>query len=508
MLSRVFTASLTGIDAELVAVETDICSGLPAFNTVGLPSAIIREAKDRIRSALIHSGFDFPMKRVVINLSPASERKEGSHFDLPMAVGILISCEIVAEHDAVTTGFIGELSLDGTLVSVSGVLPLVMGMKTAGIRRIVVPYENGEEAAVVNDIAVCPIHSLTELVECMNGKRDYPVHNGALYAKKNMCETLDFAEVRGQESVKRAVTVSAAGGHGLFMLGVPGAGKSMIAKRIPTVLPPLTYDEILEVTKIYSVAGYPDEEKGLITRRPFRSPHHSITPTALLGGGAIPKPGEISLAHRGVLFLDELPEFRRSIIDLLRQPAESGEIMIERNGNAALFPCKFMLVAAGNPCKCGYYGDNETACRCTPGEVSRYQNRISRPFLDRIDIRIAIGRVTSEELRSAPVTSSAEMAEHICTAREIQQHRYRNENVNLNADLEGRLIAQYCRMSAQAESLLAQAYERNFLSVRIHEKIVKLARTVADLDGADIIEEFHMAEAMSLRSADDLIHEK
>lgn len=508
MLSRVFTASLTGIDAELVAVETDICRGLPAINTVGLPSAIIREAKERIRSALLHSGFEFPMKRVVINLSPASERKEGSHFDLPMAVGILISCEAVAADDAAMTAFIGELSLDGTLVPVSGVLPLAIGLQAAGFRRIVVPCENGAEAAVVKDIAVCPVRNLTELVACMNGARSYPTYEKTMRGKQNARTVLDFAEVRGQEGAKRAVTVSGAGGHGLYMLGVPGAGKSMIAKRIPTVLPPLTYEEILEVTKIYSVAGYPGEEKGLITRRPFRAPHHSITPTALLGGGASPKPGEISLAHRGVLFLDELPEFRRNIIDLMRQPVETGEIVIERSGSRAQFPCKFMLVAAGNPCKCGYYGDAETACRCTPGEVSRYQNRISRPFLDRIDIRIAIGRVTGAELRTAPATSSAQIAACICAARERQQHRYKNEAVNLNAELEGNLIARYCKLSASAEKLLAQAYERNFLSVRIHEKIVKLARTVADLEGADTIEEFHLAEAIGLRSADDLIHEK
>ncbi|MDD4389215.1 MAG: YifB family Mg chelatase-like AAA ATPase [Eubacteriales bacterium] len=508
MLSGVFTASITGIDAELVTVETDICRGLPAMNTVGLPSTIIKEAKERIRSALIHSGFEFPMRRVVINLSPASERKEGSHFDLPMAVGILISCGIVSADDAVGTGFIGELSLAGTLVPVNGVLPLVIGLKEAGILRVVVPCENAAEAALVKDVVICPIKNIAELVACMNGEKKYTIYNDEPSIKKIAESEPDFSEVRGQETALRSVMLSGAAGHGLYMMGVPGAGKSMIAKRIPSVLPALTYEEVLEVTKIYSVAGYLSKEKGLVTKRPFRAPHHSITPAALLGGGRHPKPGEISLAHRGVLFLDELPEFKRNVIDLMRQPLETGQITVERSGIGVEFPCRFILVAAGNPCKCGYCGDEHVACRCTPGEVAMYKNRISGPFLDRIDLQIKIDRVHGEKLRKSPKTSSAQMAQRILAAREIQRHRYKNEDINLNSELEGRMTGKYCRMTAGAGKLLAEAYNQNFMSVRIHEKVIKIARTIADMEESDIIREMHIAEAMSFRAVDDFLNDK
>lgn len=507
MLSSVLTASLTGIKAELVRVETDICRGLPTINTVGLPSTIIKEAKERIRSALIHSGFEFPMRRVVINLSPASERKEGSHFDLPMAVGILISCEVVEAGSAIGTGFIGELSLAGTLVPVNGILPLVIGLKEAGILRVVVPHENAAEAALVKGVAVCPVRNISELVACMNGHREYPLYNAEPESKKIIERAPDFAEVRGQETALRSVVLSGAAGHSLYMMGVPGAGKSMIAKRIPSVLPELTYEEVLEVTKIYSVAGALAQEKSLVTRRPFRAPHHAITAPALLGGGHRPRPGEISLAHRGVLFLDELPEFKRNIIDLMRQPMETGQVAIERSGSRVTFPCRFILVAAGNPCKCGYCGDEHVACRCTPGEVNLYKNRVSRPFLDRIDLQIKIDRVPGDALKKVGTTSSARMAEMICAARERQKTRYKDAEIKLNSELEGRMIEKYCPMSAGASKLLAQAYSQKLLSVRIHERVVKIARTIADLDESETIKEMHIAEAMSFRAIDEFSNE-
>lgn len=520
MLSEVYTAALSGIEAGLVTVETDISRGIPCFNTVGLPSVTIREARERIRSAIINSGYEFPAKRITINLAPASTRKEGSHFDLPMAIGILISAEIIKKKEALQTGFIGELSLDGRLFPVAGVLPLVLEMKDKGIKTVIVPDKNAAEASLVEDITVVPAQNLKQVaayLQCKSKDADSvdtgKISAGAIYnRRKNTYCDIDFADVAGQEAAKRAITIAVAGGgHGIYMTGSPGAGKTMLARRIPTVMPPLSYKEMLEITKIYSVSKLLTEDQPLVSTRPFRMPYHAVTETALLGGGRVPRPGEVSLAHKGVLFLDEFPEFDRNTIDLLRQVLETGEVAIDRIEGRAVYPAMFMFAAAGNPCKCGYYGDNEKECSCSDSEIRNYRRKVSGPILDRIDIHIRVEKAKIDELcggddciETAGMSkriSSADMRRDIDAALDMQRRRYADADREgmTNALLRGGEIQKYCRLDSAGRLLIGEAYRKLGLSARGYEKVLKLARTIADIEGAENIKDYHIAEALQYR---------
>ncbi|MDO4743861.1 MAG: YifB family Mg chelatase-like AAA ATPase [Clostridia bacterium] len=504
MIAQVNSTALLGIDGYIVDVETDISNGLPAFDIVGLPDAAVKESKERIRAAIKNTGLTMPSKRITVNLAPADVKKEGAHFDLPIAVGILAASEqlSIPEDGAV---FLGELSLNGDLRRINGVLPMVISAYQRGVKSVYLPKENAREAAVIEGLKVYGADSLKEIILHFTGQNKIKPHTvdiGSMLLS-NEQSRYDFKDVKGQFFVKRALEIAAAGGHNLLMIGPPGSGKTMIAQRIPSILPDMSFEESLEVTKVHSIAGLVSEKAPIISERPFRHPHHTISSVGLSGGGSNPRPGEISLSHNGVLFLDELPEFRRDALEAMRQPLEDGEVTITRSGGTVTYPCSVMLVASMNPCPCGYYGDPTRECSCSQTQIMKYMSKISGPLLDRIDLHVEVPAVKYEELETKEQGEpSADIKKRVNNARQLQLERYKCRGVYSNSQLTPELMEKHCALDNEANELLKQAYETLGLSARAHNRILKVARTIADLAGEKDIKVEHIAEAIQYRALD------
>ncbi|MBR4846756.1 MAG: YifB family Mg chelatase-like AAA ATPase [Phascolarctobacterium sp.] len=506
MLVKVYAAALQGIDATIVTIEVNSSRGIKFF-LVGLPDSAVKESHERIISALQVNGYRFPSRQIVVNMAPADIRKEGSAYDLPLAIGILASAGEVIDEKLSKYLIMGELSLDGSLQPIKGALPIAISARAQGYEGFILPKQNAREAAVVNNLHVYGVENIKEVIEFFNGERELEptiVNTREEFFQHQSNFPYDFADVKGQESVKRALEIAAAGGHNAIMIGAPGSGKSMMAKRLPSILPPLSLSESLETTKIHSVAGKLSKNDSLIATRPFRSPHHTISQVAMVGGGSNPQPGEISLAHNGLLFLDELPEFNRSVLEVLRQPLEDRHISISRAKYSLDYPASFMLVASMNPCPCGYYNHPTKACVCNPGQVHRYLNRISGPLLDRIDIQIEIVPVPFEKMAEQSQAESSEtIRNRVIKARKIQEERFANHpGVYCNAQMESKLLHQYATPDEKGLNLLRTAMTRLNLSARAYDRILKVARTIADLEGSKEIQSHHIGEAISYRKLD------
>lgn len=500
MVVKVKTATLLGIEGKIVIAEADFSGGLPAFDIVGLPDAAVKEAKERVKAAIRNSEFEFPAKKAVINLAPADLKKEGTQFDLPIAIACLAGTgQIKTAFDDYV--FLGELGLSGEIRGVSGILSAVIGGRDEGMKKFIVPFENCEEAALVDGVEIYGAKTLTEVYMHITGERVLEKTELKTIGDEEYLYEFDFAEVKGQEKLRRGIEIAVAGGHNVLMVGSPGSGKSMIAKRIPTIMPKMSFDEVLEVTKIHSVAGVLQSGKA-VTRRPFRSPHHSSSAVSIVGGGAKAKPGEVSLAHKGVLFLDELPEYRKDVIEAMRQPVEDNYVTVARATGSYTYPCNVMLVCAMNPCRCGYYGDASKKCRCSESDVARYLNKVSGPMLDRIDIQLEAKSVNYDDLQKPKGESSEVLRERIEKARAIQAKRYKDESVSCNADLTGSMVEKYCVVGDSEKALLEQAFKTMTLSARAYTRILKVARTIADLDGRENIDSMDIAEAIGYRNLD------
>lgn len=495
--------SLQGLDGVLINVEVDISAGMPTWEVVGLPDASIRESKERVRTAIKNCGYEVLSRKYIINLSPANLKKEGSMLDLAIAVGILRSMDVITESNLENTIIVGEISLNGRINKINGILPICIESLKYGVKRVIVPKENAKEAAIVSELEVIGVSNLKEVIQYLNEEIVIKGEKVDLeeILKNNNSQKLDFSEVKGQETIKRALEIAAAGGHNCIMIGSPGSGKTMMATRLPTILPDLTFEESLEITKIHSIAGKLGENT-LVTERPFRSPHHTISANGLIGGGKIPKPGEISLSHYGVLFLDELLEFHRNTLEVLRGPLEDRTVTISRVGASLTYPCNFMLVASMNPCPCGYLGSKEKKCSCTQKQRENYRAKLSGPLLDRFDIHIQVPSVDYKKLEMRNNETSETIRKRINQARNIQIERYKDSEIFSNAELTPKLMEKYCALDKESNLLLSQFFEKLNLSARAYSKILKVARTIADLDNCEKIEKMHLMEAIQYRSLD------
>lgn len=504
MLSIIKSITLHGLEGFIIDVQVDVTGGIPCLDIVGLPDISIRESKERVKSAIKNSGYEFPSRRIVINLAPATIKKEGSAFDLPIAIAILLANNCIKASNYEKIVFLGELSLDGNITGIQGILPMCIEAKRLGMQKIIVPKDNIKEASIVSGIEVIPVTSLNQVVAYLNGQITIPKEQ---FNFKNLCESnynsnINFSEVKGQKNIKRAIEVAASGGHNCLLIGSPGSGKTMIARRIPTILPNLSFDESLEVTKIHSISGNITSKTPFILTRPFRAPHHTISKISLIGGGKTPKPGEISLAHYGVLFLDELPEFDKSTLEVLRGPLEDGKITISRVNAVLTYPCKFMLIASMNPCPCGYYGSDKE-CKCSKQAIKKYIGKISGPLLDRIDIQAEVSGVKYENLNSnVKEESSEKIRNRVEEARQIQLDRYKKIGIFSNSELTPKLIDKYCKLDFKCKEILEKAFNKLGLSARAYGRILKVSRTIADMEKSEDIKVTHLLEAIQYRSLD------